>query len=658
MKKNLFTKILVVYVFTFLIIGGIFFFLLPTLLNYPPDSINNDFQRSVDSGLLYSEQYILIITLCFVVSVFSIKLSTKKIDKLNLASLKEFNQKYIKSVRALFNLPYKIFLMHITAPTLIIILLYAISEGSVNIGTLKIALVILIINTLVALSLIIYCKNLISKLLNKFCIDKNYMSHFASLKSQIIIVILPMILVALVFSSLLGYSQLVLEKGSYMYYSNKLLLDNTFYKSNYTLAEIKKNLSTMELLEEKNDIFIIFSESNYTTLNNTNLSDFFIKYTLYESGNQNGRTYDTYGIDTQGVTKKIYIDGFPVYIGICYDITNKSTVLNLFWGISILFIINFFVLYYIAKSLSDGTKQVARALYSIAHKNLSSYDVILPITSNDEIAALTIAFNDIQQMTKDNIKQIEENQGMLMEKERLASLGQMIGGIAHNLKTPIMSISGAAEGLKDLTKEYDISIGDPTVTNEDHHAIVKDMNSWIEKIQTHTSYMSDVITAVKGQAVAFTESTADSFTLKELLTYVDVLMKHELKNALIELNTKLLVPDTLSIKGNINSLVQVLNNIISNAIQAYNGKTNKNIDFIINKNKNNIVFTIQDYGSGIPEKIQTKLFNEMITTKGKNGTGLGLFMSYSNIRAHFNGNMTFESEEGKGTKFIITIPMN
>ena len=279
------------------------------------------------------------------------------------------------------------------------------------------------------------------------------------------------------------------------------------------------------------------------------------------------------------------------------------------------------------------------------------------IFSKNAFLGNLILLKDVTQHIKD-MQTIEENQGMLMEKERLASLGQMIGGIAHNLKTPIMSISGAAEGLKDLTKEYDISIGDPTVTNEDHHAIVKDMNSWIEKIQTHVSYMSDVITAVKGQAVAFTESTGDSFTLKELLTYIDVLMKHELKNALVDLNISLLVPDTLSIKGNINSLVQVLNNIISNAIQAYNGKTNKNIDFIINKNKNNIVFTIQDYGSGIPEKIQTKLFNEMITTKGKNGTGLGLFMSYSNIRAHFNGNMTFESEEGKGTKFIITIPMN
>ena len=148
------------------------------------------------------------------------------------------------------------------------------------------------------------------------------------------------------------------------------------------------------------------------------------------------------------------------------------------------------------------------------------------------------------------------------------------------------------------------------------------------------------------------------FTLKELLTYIDVLMKHELKNALVELNTSLLVPDTISIRGNINSLVQVINNIISNAIQAYNGKQNKHIDFIIKMSGNNIIFIIQDYGSGIPKKVQDKLFNEMITTKGKNGTGLGLFMSYSNIRAHFNGNMTFESEEGKGTKFIITIPLN
>lgn len=277
------------------------------------------------------------------------------------------------------------------------------------------------------------------------------------------------------------------------------------------------------------------------------------------------------------------------------------------------------------------------------------------IFSKDSFLGNLILLKDVTQHILD-VQTIEDNQSMLMEKERLASLGQMIGGIAHNLKTPIMSISGAAEGLLDLTKEYDISIGDPEVTNEDHHAIVKDMNEWIYKIKEYTEYMSDVITAVKGQAVNFSDESSTSFTISEAVKYVDVLMKHELKNALIDLDIHMLVDPSISIKGNINSFVQVLNNMISNAIQAYNGKQNQKIDFTIDRKGNDIQFSIQDYGSGIPDSVQDKLFKEMITTKGKNGTGLGLFMSYSNIRAHFNGNITFESKEGFGTKFIISIP--
>lgn len=279
------------------------------------------------------------------------------------------------------------------------------------------------------------------------------------------------------------------------------------------------------------------------------------------------------------------------------------------------------------------------------------------IYSKDTFLGNLILFKDVTQHIID-MQTIEENQSMLMEKERLASLGQMIGGIAHNLKTPIMSIAGASEGLSELTHEYDISIGDPEVTNEDHHAIVKDMDEWIRKIREYSEYMSDVITAVKGQAVNFSDETSDSFTINEAIKYIDVLMKHELKNALIDLNVHMLTDPSITIKGNINSFVQVINNMISNAIQSYNGEPNKDIDFTIDKVNNNIQFMIQDYGCGIPQSVQDKLFKEMITTKGKNGTGLGLFMSYSNIRAHFNGNVTFESEEGKGTKFVISIPVN
>ena len=267
-----------------------------------------------------------------------------------------------------------------------------------------------------------------------------------------------------------------------------------------------------------------------------------------------------------------------------------------------------------------------------------------------------ILFKDITQHIED-METIKNNQDILMERERLASLGQLIGGIAHNLKTPIMSISGAAEGLTDLVKEYDSSIDDPEVNSQDHHDIAKDMNEWIVKIKEYTEYMSDIITAVKGQAVTLSETENISFDIDELVKRVDILMKHELKNALIYMNVQMKAPKTTKIHGDINSLVQVINNMISNAIQAYNGKTEQNIDLILEKSNVNLIISFKDYGCVLPQKFQDKFFKEMITTKGKNGTGLGLYMSYSTIKAHFNGNITFETEEGKGTTFNIILPL-
>ena len=267
-----------------------------------------------------------------------------------------------------------------------------------------------------------------------------------------------------------------------------------------------------------------------------------------------------------------------------------------------------------------------------------------------------ILFKDITQHIED-METIKNNQDILMERERLASLGQLIGGIAHNLKTPIMSISGAAEGLTDLVKEYDSSIDDPEVNSQDHHDIAKDMNEWIAKIKEYTEYMSDIITAVKGQAVTLSEAENVSFDIDELVKRVNILMKHELKNAIIYLNVHMKAPKSTKIHGDINSLVQVINNMISNAIQAYDGKPEQNIDLILEKQQNNLVISIKDYGSGLPQKVQDKLFKEMITTKGKNGTGLGLYMSYSTIKAHFNGDITFETEENKGTTFNIILPL-
>lgn len=278
------------------------------------------------------------------------------------------------------------------------------------------------------------------------------------------------------------------------------------------------------------------------------------------------------------------------------------------------------------------------------------------IRNKNSYLGTLILFKDITQH-KEDVKTIKDNQDILVERERLATLGQMIGGIAHNLKTPIMSISGATEGILDLINEYRSSIGDPEVTVSDHKEIANDMEEWIKKIQTHLSYMSDVITTVKGQAVAFSDNTTfTSFTIDDFIRQVNILMKHELSHSLVELEETLEVPLNTVVKGNVNSLVQVANNIISNAIQAYNGTPNQKVVLNIYSKDNLLVIKVQDFAGGIPDSVKSKLFKEMTTTKGKNGTGLGLFMSYSNIRAHFNGNIRFETWKGKGTSFYIEIP--
>lgn len=234
----------------------------------------------------------------------------------------------------------------------------------------------------------------------------------------------------------------------------------------------------------------------------------------------------------------------------------------------------------------------------------------------------------------------------------------MIGGIAHNLKTPIFSVAGGLEGLSDLINEYDASIDNTSVTNEDMHDIATDMREWIEKLKGHISYMSDVITAVKGQTVTLADNASVDFSVTELFKRVDILMKHELKNALATLEIQNSVGDADLLTGNINGLVQIINNMISNSIEAYGTTyTDKKIELSATRENKQIIISIKDYGPGISEVAQKKLFKEMITTKGKNGTGLGMFMSYSNIKAHFSGNLSYETELGKGTTFYITLPI-
>lgn len=635
--------------------------LLPTLLNYAPGSINTPFDVKM-SYISFNQQFCIIGLVVLLLIFVSTKLLLRDIDNwyVNKDNTSySYDIKYIQKIRKkCFNLPYIIFLFELLLPTIGISAVLFFTGSHHTIMLLKILVIVVSFVLLLAVFTYIFSKDLYDQILRSTYEEGINIGVRINLVYKIAMQILPVFLTVLLLSSFIAYSRSVKEKEDIFYTIYNEKLNSSFDKnSTYDIEQIKDILNELELYNSSDTKFILLDD-DVITLTGSKPSDFMIDYTKELSEQYNGRTYDSYGVDTQGATLKLNSTEGICYVGICYNISSIETLYFLFVEVISLLIIISLVLYYFSKSLSNDIQVVTNGLNNIVNDSNDSYNKKLPVISNDEFGDLTLAFNKVQTLNAKQVKLIRNNQETLMERERLASLGQLIGGIAHNLKTPIMSISGAAEGLSDLIKEYDSSIDDPDVNSNDHHDIAKDMNSWVSKIKSYTEYMSDIITAVKGQAVTLSETDAISFDIEELIKRVDILMKHELKNALIYLNVSLKIPEKLRLHGDINSLVQVINNMISNAIQAYDGKPEQNIDLIVEQKDNDLVISIRDYGCGLPDKVKSKLFKEMITTKGKNGTGLGLYMSYSTIKAHFGGEITFESEKGKGTTFHIILPLD
>ena len=641
-----------------LVISLLYYPLIPILLNYPPDSINTSFQIEVNF-FYYTTQYLAIV--CFIVIALLIAFpiifrKMNKIDKVDKLTLKNNSNELIHVIKSCFNFPiFMLLAFLIIPPSIIFIGLLALKQEIIF--SLKITFILFSMCILLGLFVYTFSRILFENVLKKMKLTDETYGIRLNLRNKILFQLLPLLLFTIVFTFLIFYSQFTKTQGDYLFDSYKHSLTQAFEEKEITSVEqAKQVLESIPLKNSADSIFILDANGN-TYYSDNELSDFFKTYIFDFEEKYDGHTYEYYGNPIQGAFIRENIDGQDYILGIRYSVFTNDTITAIIPLFFIVVFINLFFIFLVAITYGNDLKVIATNLSNISKNSSESISSKLPVYSNDEIGDMTIAFNRIQDMTNDYIEKIHSNQETLMESERLASLGQLIGGIAHNLKTPIMSISGAAEGLTDLIKEYDSSIDDPEVNSQDHHDIAKDMSEWVSKIKDYTEYMSDIITAVKGQAVTLSETENVTFDVEELLKRVDILMKHELKSALIYLNISVKVDEHKLIHGDVNSLVQVINNMISNSIQAYQGKTEQSIDLIVEEKDNKLYISVRDYGCGLSKKVKNKLFKEMITTKGKNGTGLGLYMSYSTIKAHFGGDITFESEEGKGTTFTIILPL-
>ena len=649
-------------VFYFLIIFALFAILLykiiPIILSYPPGAINSQFDKEV-SILYYKYQFLLVVVGIAIFFTAYLKIRLRRTDKwwknrnTDISEIEKIRNQALK-------FPYTLYVSMEIVPTLILLIILSVTGSHPAILLFKMGTIIFSFSTFIASIFLLLTTRTFYPILvetSKYFATDNKPKKTQSLKVKLIFQLFPSVLVIALILSLFGYYRLTVEKETLLhsYYASSLANSMDEIIENPDINNVKNILSKYFNLDTT-FCFIEKPSGVIETSNGTTLSHFFIKYMHDLAPQYNNTVYESYTIDSQAVIQKFEYNGQIYTVGIYYEIASFTTFLQLLILAFVLFLFALLTIYLISSSLVRNIGNVSKRLHDIADKDLSETSK-LPITSNDELGELENELNVVQDLNIQYINQIKNNQDTLMEKERLASLGQLIGGISHNLKTPIMSISGAAEGLTDLINEYDTSIGDPEVTNDDHHAIANDMRDWITKIHSYTSYMSDIITAVKGQAVNLSENESDVFTIDEMIKRVTILMKHEIRNASLTLNTQINVPSTTSLHGDVNSLVQVINNLITNAIQSYNGKKDNTIDLSVNLDGKNVVISVADHGCGMTKEVQDKLFKSMITTKGKNGTGLGMFMSYSTIKGHFNGDITFETEIGKGTKFNVIIPL-
>jgi two-component system sensor histidine kinase HupT/HoxJ len=281
---------------------------------------------------------------------------------------------------------------------------------------------------------------------------------------------------------------------------------------------------------------------------------------------------------------------------------------------------------------------------------------VSPLVINEKSAGYVLILKDITQMKK-SMQLLQDNEKHMMEQERLAFLGQMMGGLAHNLKTPIMSISGCVSAADSLIDECLSSLGDPVVTDDDYREIYGEMRGWFDKIRDSSAYMSDIITTIKGQASNVSTFENSIFTQDELIKRTTLLMRHELQSAgctlVSECNT---TRKDITLHGDINNLVQVLGNLVSNAIYAQKAVGGP-ILIGMSEEDEQLKIYVKDHGTGIPEKVRSQLFRSMITSKGTQGTGLGLYISNAVVRGKFNGYMWAEDNPDGGAIIGMTIPL-
>ena len=257
------------------------------------------------------------------------------------------------------------------------------------------------------------------------------------------------------------------------------------------------------------------------------------------------------------------------------------------------------------------------------------------IVDGKEIGSVGV-FTDMREILKMR-KDLEDAHLQLVQSEKIASVGRMAAGVAHEINNPLSGILIFAELLKEGVEGFP--------------QLGKDAQEIIDQTLRCKKIVAELLEFSR-QSVG----KVASFDLSGLIEKSLNLLINQAIFQDIEVHTNM-DPNMPEMIGDLGQIQQVLTNLVINAADAMKGRGRLNIDATFDPKRNQFAITITDDGPGIPEELRDKIFDIFFTTKpvGK-GTGLGLSISQNIIRLH-GGNILVDSPRGGGTRFIIELPL-
>lgn len=268
----------------------------------------------------------------------------------------------------------------------------------------------------------------------------------------------------------------------------------------------------------------------------------------------------------------------------------------------------------------------------------------------------TIELQQRNDELKHTLDELEHTQGELMDKEKMAALGGLVASITHEVNTPIGISVTAASHLQESVKHFDQLYRRGEITEEDFEQYQNEVAECCRLILANLERASKLIASFKQVSVDQSHEDVREFDLHAYLEEIFISLNPMLSRTPHEYSYQ--CPEKLIIQSTPGAFYQIVSNLFNNSvIHAYpDGKSGK-LSLDVARTDQGICITYQDDGCGMSQEVQAQVFQPFFTTKrGKGGSGLGMNIVSNIVTQVLKGEISIDSQEGRGSTFIIHLP--